>query len=265
MNGPPGADAERIASSMETTPELLPYLPALLQDLDSLGASLELIVDAARAAGTATGHQILDVCCGKGAVAIALAARLGCRVHGLDLFPSFIEEAREAASAAGVADRCTFEEAEAGRRVRELTETGDAYDGVVLAAAGDVLGAYGETVAALRCVTRPSGWILIEDGYVPPDFTGPVHVGYEHYRPREIAVAELTAHGDTLEREIPVPRADVAAFNTRCTAFIETRARELARRHPTAAPAILAYAREQKAWSAAAEAMVTAIWVIRRA
>jgi hypothetical protein len=39
MNGPPGADAERIASSMETTPELLPYLPALLQDLDSLTAS----------------------------------------------------------------------------------------------------------------------------------------------------------------------------------------------------------------------------------
>jgi ubiquinone/menaquinone biosynthesis C-methylase UbiE len=47
------------------------------------------------------GGSVLDLGCGNGRVALALAAR-GFQVEGLDISPSMIEEARAAATAAGV-------------------------------------------------------------------------------------------------------------------------------------------------------------------
>lgn len=57
-------------------------------------------------------HSILDVGCGPGRHAIALGER-GFHVHGIDISERFVELARSAADAAGVADRVTFEVADA--------------------------------------------------------------------------------------------------------------------------------------------------------
>lgn len=59
-----------------------------------------------------SGHRILDVGCGPGRHAVALGER-GHRVHGIDISERFIEIARAGADAAGVADRVTFEVADA--------------------------------------------------------------------------------------------------------------------------------------------------------
>src|SRR5207248_10168516 len=48
-----------------------------------------------------SGHNVLDVACGTGVVAVT-AARLGARVTGLDLTPELLERARENARIAGV-------------------------------------------------------------------------------------------------------------------------------------------------------------------
>ncbi len=58
--------------------------------------------------GAGSGSRILDLGCGKGAVAIAMARALGCRVTGIDACAPFIEKARERASALGAADRGRF-------------------------------------------------------------------------------------------------------------------------------------------------------------
>lgn len=60
----------------------------------------------------APGHRILDVGCGPGRHAIALGER-GFSVHGIDISGRFIELADENATNAGVADRVTFERADA--------------------------------------------------------------------------------------------------------------------------------------------------------
>jgi len=57
-------------------------------------------------------HRILDVGCGPGRHAIELGTR-GYTVHGIDISERFVELARAGAAAAGVADRVTFEVADA--------------------------------------------------------------------------------------------------------------------------------------------------------
>lgn len=60
------------------------------------------------------GADVLEVGCGHGAAAIALAqAYPATRVHGIDLHGPSIETARKRAAEAGVEDRCTFEVADA--------------------------------------------------------------------------------------------------------------------------------------------------------
>ena len=57
--------------------------------------------------GEVEGKKILDIGCGSGRYCIELAQR-GAEVVGLDFAPAMVEMARSAATAAGVADRCTF-------------------------------------------------------------------------------------------------------------------------------------------------------------
>src|SRR5436853_978849 len=52
-------------------------------------------------ANVRAGQNVLDVGCGTGVVAIT-AARIGARVHGIDLTPELLERARENASVANV-------------------------------------------------------------------------------------------------------------------------------------------------------------------
>lgn len=53
--------------------------------------------------------SVLDLGCGSGQVSV-LAARMGARVHGVDIAPRMLEIARQGALGAGVAERATFEE-----------------------------------------------------------------------------------------------------------------------------------------------------------
>jgi SAM-dependent methyltransferase len=54
------------------------------------------------------GARILDVTCGPGLYAVEFARR-GCQVRGIDFSPASIAYARDLATEAGVADRCSFE------------------------------------------------------------------------------------------------------------------------------------------------------------
>ena len=56
-----------------------------------------------------TGKSVLDVGCGPGHYAVALARRGAAQILGLDFAPEMLELARARAEAAGVASRCRFE------------------------------------------------------------------------------------------------------------------------------------------------------------
>lgn len=61
------------------------------------------------------GKDVLDLGCGSGQVSV-LAAKMGARVHAVDIAPRMLEIARRGAAAAGVLDSIRFEEGDVSQR-----------------------------------------------------------------------------------------------------------------------------------------------------
>ena len=132
-----------VAATLECEPELLPYLPEILQDFDALGSDpprlIELLETHCAADEIRTG---LDICCGKGATSIALAKRFGMRIDGIDAIDAFVESARAAAVNAGVDQLCRFT---TGDLCAAVTRPGS-YDLVIFSSVGPILGGITNTV-----------------------------------------------------------------------------------------------------------------------
>jgi SAM-dependent methyltransferase len=244
---------------MEVDVRLLPLLPDLLADLGGLGSRPDDIADLLQGAGAPAGASVLDLGCGKGAVSVTLAERLGARVLGVDAFPPFLEAGRALASARGVADRCTFREGD----VVEVLRGQSAHDVVLLVSVGPLLGDHRRTLEGLRRQVRPGGLVLIADGFLAEGIeTLP---GYEGCSSRASTLSELTAFGDVLVREIVTPPAETRAENNRYTALIRGRAEGLRRAHPDLVPLLDAYVARQEDEAAQIErGFVCATWALRR-
>ncbi len=251
----------QVSAALETTPDLLPFLPRLLADIWALGSWPAVIADALRPLGLSpSSTRVLDVACGKGAVGIRLAQDFGFEVLGVDLFEPFVYDARERAKQQGVDDRCEFRLAD----VHDLLTGDEGFDVVVWAALGGLLGTFDRCVGQLRKVVRPNGYIVIDDGFL---VSGPpiAKPGYEHYASRRKTRQQLTKHGDELLRETLIPRNDVEACNRKNNRLIEIRATELAKRFPEHADRLAGYVDSQKAECETLErSIAAAVWLLQR-
>jgi cyclopropane fatty-acyl-phospholipid synthase-like methyltransferase len=258
---PSSLDMEVAASLEVDDPALMPFLPRLLQDLESLGSLPEDIVEALREVGLPPGSRVLDLGCGKGSIARALARELGCHVVGVDGFPPFVAEAERAAGAEGLSGRCRFRHAD----LRAVVQEGTLYDAVLLVSVGPIFGDHASTVKALRTCVRPGGFMLFDDMYLAPGAGGQVPE-YAQYAEREETLRRLTSHGDLLRYESTSPPEELIAHNQRNTEAIAKRAQELARAHPEAAAVLEAFVERQREECELLETRtVDALWVLERA
>jgi SAM-dependent methyltransferase len=245
---------------MEVDIHLLPLLPELLADLQGLGSRPDEIADALEAAGAPAGASVLDLGCGKGAVSVAVAERLGARVLGVDAFPPFLESAHALAAERGFAGRCTFREGD----ILEVLRGRASHDVVLLVSVGPLLGDHRRTLEGLRRQVRPGGLVVIADGFLAEGVDD--LPGYEGCASRADTVAQLAAFGDVLVHELVTPPAETRATNDRYTALIRGRAERLRRRHPDLAPLLDAYvARQEHEVKQLERGFVCATWVLRRA
>lgn len=102
---------------------------------------------------------VLDVACGRGASAVALAARFGCRVVGVDLSPANVEAASAASRAAHLDQLLAFHVGDA----EQLPEATGSVDAVICECA---LCTFPDKPAAVReiaRVLRPGGVAGITD------------------------------------------------------------------------------------------------------
>ena len=152
-----------LSESMETNPELLPYLPELLQDLWEMGSSPEKIIELIRPLKLVAGDtKILDLGCGKGAVSILLVKTFGFQAIGVDGCQAFLDEAWEKSREHGVESRCNFIQAD----IRDYIQQARDFDIVIYASLGGILGSIAEYVGKLRTTIRQGGFIVIDDGFL---------------------------------------------------------------------------------------------------
>ncbi|MDH3467115.1 MAG: class I SAM-dependent methyltransferase [Gammaproteobacteria bacterium] len=250
------SEDEMIAYALETHTALLPYLPELLADLEELGGNAEAITSVLDDLNLTKSTTVVDLGCGKGAVAVKVAQGLNLNVLGIDLFEPFIESCKELAERQDVSGLCHFIHGD----ILKLLGKIEPRDVAIFAALGDVLGPLDQTVSVIRQYVKPGGYMVISDGFIK-DGGSSDFPGFEQYAEHTDMIARLTACGDTLVREVIV--ADIIDRGE--DEMIATRAKVIAARRPEIADEILTYAEMQAAeYEYIDKNFVSAIWVLKR-
>jgi hypothetical protein len=146
--------------------------------------------------------------------------------------------------------------------LRALLGTTARNDAVLLLGVGPVSGDHERTVAGMRTLVRPGGYLVIEDAYLAD---GVVSLpGYEGCAGRAETLRRLTTRGDELVLERVSPAETTRATNERNTALIRRRARRLKEHRPDLARGIDDYvARQERETELLGNEAVCAIWVLR--
>ncbi|KAB2878873.1 class I SAM-dependent methyltransferase [bacterium] len=250
-----------ISKSLDAKPELLPFIPELLADLWELGSSTDLVVELFRPLNLSPKTtRVLDLGCGKGAVSITLAHKLGFQVFGIDGFRPFLEEAKLKSKEHNVSDLCHFEYGD----IRESIKKDEIFDIVIYAAIGDVLGGFNECVGKLRHTIRPGGYMLIDDGFLKESVKIEKE-RYGHYVSHGETVKQLTSFGDILLKEKVFTAEETRTMNKKYTVMIRQRAKKLANDHPELADSFFWYLRNQEEECEILETdVVGAVWLLQR-
>lgn len=249
-----------VARTLEADPEVLPLLPALLEDPVQLGAVPADVTGALRTAGLAPGARVLDLGCGTGEVAVALARDLRARVEGVDALAPFVTAARARAREAGVADHCTFAEGD----LRRQRPAAPLHDAALLLACGGVFGDPEQTVARLRTLVRSGGYMVVYDAVLADG--APAPEGYEGTVGRRETRARLTAYGDLVVQEVVDTSERSRTVSARNAAVVRVRAARLAAENPQHAAALERFvAGRERAARAVGHEVLDALWLLRKA
>ena len=233
-----------VAASLDADEELYPFLPELFRDLDEIGVRTCHVLEILQQAQIKQGDHVLDLGCGKGAIARAIAESFGATVHGYDAVEAFVEDAQRHPTSKG---SCHFDVMD----IRKLDKQPEDFALVCLLAMGDIMGQLPDAIYRLRQQVAPGGYILIDDAFIPePENYDPSY--FENCYGHAATVERLTQHGDELIAEKQIDGA-------------VQRAQALALSNPQMADAIVEYAERQSQELALMDGpVVGALWLLRR-
>jgi ubiquinone/menaquinone biosynthesis C-methylase UbiE len=250
-----------MATSMDSEPEILPYLHRIFADLEDLGCQAEEVLAVLEGQPLAPGASALDLGCGKGAVALALAKTLDLRVQAVDGMEDFLEHARNRARSLELDQLCTFRLADLREVVRQERE----HDLVSMLALGSVLGDLSETIGVLRQCVKPGGLVLIDDAYLDPTRAAGTDLADIDCPEHDAALAMLTAHGDRILGERVIDGPESTQVYLRMLDAMEGRAQALATEEPDMGEAIQDFVSRQRAETELLMGpVVGALWLLQR-
>lgn len=207
--------------------ELYPYIPYLLKDLWEIGTSTEHVIEILERQDRNFNNpdlKILDLGCGKGAIAIPLAKKFGFTVKGIDAIPEFVQFARDKAQEWNVADQCRFEVGD----LREYVMKSELFDIILLGSIGPVLGNVQQTLRILLKCLKPDGIILLDDAYIP-DGSNFYH---NNYLPEAQFMKQIRRSGFIITDSIAYDGTTVMDLNESVYKQIKKRAEELINMYP---------------------------------
>lgn len=244
---------DMVAKSLSAgSSEIMPYIPYLLQDLWELGGYSRDIIDLIKQYIPLREIKILDLACGKGALAVKIAEKLCVQVKGIDYMPEFIQVAQEKAKKYKVQDMCEFEIGDIRKSVRNEKN----YDVVVLSAVGDVLGNVDETLKILSKIIVDGGYIIIDDTISADGEICPTKKQWL----KSFDKAKLTLIDTKLLDE-----SVLIKINSINQDYIETRAFELEQQYPKKAKLFREYVRKQREESNLLESeLICVTWLLKK-
>lgn len=230
-----------VADAMDCSDsQILPFLPYILQDFWELGSNPVVIINLIRKFCPAPHNlTLLDLGCGKGAVAIPAAQQLGCHVTGIDAIPEFIAFAKAKAAKEDVDNLCRFGVGD----IREKIKTAGRYDIILLGSVGQVFGNYFETLILLDGYLKEGGVIIIDEGYLMDNAQG-VH-------PNVLQKADLLAQIEKAgmqlvwEEVATSDQAEALRYDAEYQLLLK-RCGELSAEHPEKAGMFSSYCRQQQ-------------------
>lgn len=238
-------------------PELFPFLPYLLQDLQEIGTDPVLAEKMIRRNITKHPLKVLDLGCGKGAVSIHLAKALGCNATGIDGMPDFIEAANKIADTQGVSHLCKFRQGDIRVEIRNCKS----FDLVILGAINPVFGFIGQTLDAITPTLVPEGYVLIDDGF-KEDNTMP---DYNKVISRSEFYHQIAEKKFEIVEEKIIPAEDLAGSNRKIQGQIVKRANELMGMYPEKRHLFSNYVQAQEDEIETIEnKLVVGMWLLRK-
>jgi cyclopropane fatty-acyl-phospholipid synthase-like methyltransferase len=234
-------EKNQVAKGFDATPDLIPFIPYLLQDLWELGSSPKIIIDILKSLNLPAESKVLDLACGKGAVSIQIANELGFRCHGIDLFKPFILEATNKAKEFGLTNLCSFEV----ESIQTAVETKKNFDVVILASAETLLGNIDQAVESLRKCIMQGGYYIYDGAYLK-DKSSLTNPDCKVMRPYDETIHLLTSQGDKLIAEIEIPIMETNEINKRYTSLIKKRTEELLVKYPEKKELLINYVKKQE-------------------
>lgn len=241
-----------MARSVDAPPALLPHFDRLFAGMDALGSMPRRTVGLLRAAGIGPRHRVLDLACGKGAVSVAAASEIRCRVTGVDACEAFIVSARAMADRRGVSERCVF-------RLGDVTALKPSRHDCAM-----MLGLLPLPDAArvLRPQVCRGGVYLIDDCWWDDRLAEPDNPACFT---RDGSLALIERLGDRVERIDTPPPSMIRALNARLYARLSANARALGRDTPRLRPHLRGFLKRQRdANDLLGDVLRPAIWVVRR-
>ncbi len=219
----PTTDLDRsVAVSLDASAQLMPYVPRLLEGVEALGSSPRRVVNWLREAGIGPGHLVHDLGCGKGAVAVAIARRLGCRVRGVDGLAAFVDAAWAMAEQYNVEQICRFTCGDVARAARP------AGDAVIMLGVLPI----GRALPILRAAVKRGGVYIVDDA-VALEGTRPARQLTGGSRPTRRGVRTLIEErGDTILREHIMSPSEYRTHERRIYTSIAESARTLIQDRP---------------------------------
>ena len=250
-----------VAQSLDATRGMLPFVPELIQDMWALGSFPDRIVELLRPLHLPPETtRVLDLGCGKGAVAITLARELDFQALGIDACRPFLDDARAKAEEQRVSDRCRFEFGD----IRQAVHNQKNFDVVIYVSLGGTLGGFDVIVGKLGQTLRPGGYLIIDDGFLKEE-SKLDRPGYGHYASHDETLKQLSTHGDTLLREVIYTFEETHNLNYYYLDLIRKRGKELIQNRPELANAVSAYIQNQEEECKTIDQyIVGAMWLLQR-
>ncbi|MFP4162405.1 MAG: SAM-dependent methyltransferase [Chitinispirillaceae bacterium] len=234
---------------------LLHHLPYLLQDIREMGTDAAQVLEIIRRNNAFTQDMsVIDLGCGKGAVAVKLAKELKCKVRGIDALQEFVDEATRYAQQNGVADLCVFQRGD----IRATTDS-SLFDLVIYGAVGPIFGSIEQTIHKVSGFVRPGGFLVIDESFCPE--TSKQRVSHSE---KELFHA-FRDNGMEVIDESRTAMENLRNVNRENNEKIRHRANELKRMYPQDAAIFDEYVKNQiRSCETLEHELVSAVWLLQK-